>query len=178
MLLTPDGSIAWKLSGNVHPQVRAEGNGELMAVLGNALQWNILKQDMEQDVQAWANNSSERDKLFTDPYPQPSKPRIDAWSVLRHHGRAVALFKNQKWDDALVEIDAAIQTHEMIFNRKKPCSCQSVASLLYLKSDILEKLGMASEVALIRKRAEGATLLHNTQYYRTVHQKLQSQKRR
>ena len=172
VLLKPDGTISWKLSGNVHPQVRAEGKGELMAVLGQSLMWNILKQDMEQDLQAFAKNPSNSKDLFTDPYPQPNKPRIDAWSVLRHHGRAVAFFRNEKWEEALVEVDAAIEIHEMIFNRKKPCSCQSVASLLHLKADILEKLGKAPELAQISKRAEEAKLLHNTQYYRTVHQRL------
>jgi hypothetical protein len=172
VLLKPDGTLAWKLSGIVHPQVRAEGKGELMGVVELSLKWNILKQDMELDVQAFANSSSYSDALFTDPYPQPNKPRIDAWSVLRHHGRAVALFKNDRWNEALVEVNAAIEIHEMIFNRKKVCPCQSVASLLHLKADILEKLGKAPEVAQIRKRAEEAKLFHNTRYYRTVHQRL------
>ena len=172
VLLQPDGTISWKLSGNVHPQVRAEGKGELMAVVGQSLMWNILKLEIEQDIQALAKNPSDTDELFTDPYPKPNKPRIDAWSVLRHHGRAVVLYKDGKWEEALVEVDAAIETHELVFNRKQPSFSQSASFLLHLKANILEKLGKTAEVAQIRKRAEGANVLQIQQYYRTLHQKL------
>lgn len=174
MLLKPDGTVVWQYSGNVHPQVRAEGNGEMMGVFEQSLRWNILKQDMEQALQAFeTNTASDSIDLFTDAYPPASKPRTDAWSVLRHHGRAVALAKASKWEEALNEVDTAIESHELIFNRKKPSSSQSVGILLNLKADVLEQLGKGDEAIAIRERAKAANLRQITEYYRSVHQRLE-----
>ena len=173
LLLKPDGSVVWQYSGNVHPQVRAEGNGETMGVLEQSMRWNILKQDMEQAVQAFESSTTgDSIELFADAYPPPSKPRPDAWSVLRHHGRAVAFSKAGKWEDVLIEVDAAIETHEMIFNRNKPSSSRSVGILLNLKADALEQLGKGAEATSIRARANAANLRQITEYYRSVHEKL------
>jgi hypothetical protein len=40
-LLRSDGTIAWTLSGTVHPQLRSEGMGELVHVISNALKTNL-----------------------------------------------------------------------------------------------------------------------------------------
>jgi hypothetical protein len=39
--LRRDGTIAWTLSGIVHPQLRSEGTGELMHVIKRAMETNI-----------------------------------------------------------------------------------------------------------------------------------------
>jgi tetratricopeptide (TPR) repeat protein len=170
LLLKPDGTLAWKLSGIVHPQVRAEGEGELVGIVEQSLKWNILKLDLESSLHQFANNGPM--PLFSEPYPAPSKPSPDAWTPLRHHGRAATLFRQGKFEEALVEVDAAIQVHELVLNRTKPCSCQSVATLLQLKSTILAKLGKAEEAKATAERAKGATFLHSTKYYRKFHQRL------
>ena len=41
LLLRPDGTILWKLSGIVHPQVRSEGEGELTHTIDRAIRSNI-----------------------------------------------------------------------------------------------------------------------------------------
>jgi len=144
-----------------------------MGVLEQSMRWNILKQDMEQAVQAFESSTTgDSIELFADAYPPPSKPRPDAWSVLRHHGRAVAFSKAGKWEDVLIEVDAAIETHEMIFNRNKPSSSRSVGILLNLKADALEQLGKGAEATSIRARANAANLRQITEYYRSVHEKL------
>jgi hypothetical protein len=47
VLLRPDASIAWKLSGIVHPQVRSEGIGELIHVISRAMEANIERYEEE-----------------------------------------------------------------------------------------------------------------------------------
>ena len=41
VLLHPDASVAWKLSGVVHPQLMSEGIGEWLGVISRAMEANI-----------------------------------------------------------------------------------------------------------------------------------------
>ena len=88
VLLRPDGSIAWQLSGLVHPQLRSEGQGELVGVITRGIKSNIEKLAMEHALATLAKGDHEQAmSLFSGPFPFPEK-LYGNWYAPRLHGRA------------------------------------------------------------------------------------------
>jgi len=129
-LLRSDGTIAWTISGLVHPQLRSEGVHELRHAIDVGMKANINACEMEASLKAMKKGDlQEAVQLFSGPFPQPEKPNPDGWAAPRLHGRALAHMGLKKWDAALADINAAIEAHQWVFNHKMPCRCQCVATL-------------------------------------------------
>ena len=174
-MLRADGTIAWTLSGLVHPQVKSEGDGELMTVLSRGIISNINSCEMETSLKALKNGKfTEAAGLFSGPFPPPKKFNPDGWTAPRFYGRAVANMGLKKWDAALVDIDTAIEAHQWVFNRKMPCTCQTVAELRITKAIILDQLAKPQEAKAARQRAAAATRTHSTTRYRLFHEQIKA----
>ncbi|NNM29785.1 MAG: hypothetical protein HKO57_09690 [Akkermansiaceae bacterium] len=175
VLLCPDGSVAWKLSGLVHPQVRSEGIGETLHVISRAMKTNIDRFEMENSLGALENGDlDEAIRLFSGPFPTPERPSADGWTAPRLHGRAIAHMGLKNWDAALADLDAAIEAHQWAFNSRKPCPCQQVARLLLTRATALEHLGRAQEAEEARQQAAAAKNSHGPTRYGLLHDRLEA----
>jgi hypothetical protein len=176
-LLRPDGTIAWQISGLVHPQLISEGVGETKHVITRALERNIDLCEMDVSFKALKQGKlQDALQLLAGPFPPPARPNPTAWSAPRHHGRAVAYMALKNWDAALVEMDAAIETHQRVYSNKNPCTCQQVAELRLIKANIHDKLGQADEAKAARQLAATATTMHSTSRYGSFHNQLNALK--
>ncbi|MDA8976662.1 hypothetical protein N9F70_00255 [bacterium] len=177
VLLRPDGTIIWKLSGSVHPQVRSEGLGETLGVISRALKTQIDRYEIERSIVALEQGDhDEAARLFSGPFPPPERPNPDGWTAPRLHGRALANIQLERWEAALSDLDAAIMAHESVFNRKKPCGCHRVAGLLVTKAKVLDQLGRSQEAGDVRKRAGAAKFTHPDTRYGSLHDRIEETK--
>ncbi len=177
-LLRPDGTIAWSLSGIVHPQHKSEGIGELLHTIRRAMRANIEPLAMEQSFSVLKQGKfRDAARQFSGPFPA-GRPQHDGWLAPQLHGRALAHIGLKDWQNALSDIDAAIESHQWVFNSKKPCGCDRVATLLRTKAMVLEKLGQGDEAKEARKRAATATQSHSTSRYGLYHDQLDAIKPR
>jgi hypothetical protein len=175
VLLRADGTIAWTLSGIVHPQLRSEGTGELMNVINRGMKANINAYEMEASLKALEKGDlQEAVRLFSGPFPPPERPNPDGWTAPRFHGRALAHMRLKNWEAALADIDAAIVAHEVVFNRKNPCRCQCVAKLRLTKATLLDQLGQSAEAKAARQRAATVTTSHTATRYGLFHDRLET----
>ncbi len=175
ILLRPDGTILWKLSGLVHPQVRSEGVGETLHVISRAMKHNIDRYEIERSIAVLEQGDyTEAVRLFSGPFPIPERPSPDGWTPPRFHGRAFAHIALKNWEAALADLDSAILMHEWDYNQKAPCVCHRVASLLQNKATVLEKLGREQEAGEARKRAAAAKFNHPTSRYGRLHDRIEA----
>lgn len=175
VLLRPDGTIVWKLSGLVHPQVRSEGLGETLGVISRALKTQIDRYEIERAIVVLEQgNHDEAVRLFSGPFPPPERPNPDGWTAPRLHGRALARIQLKRWEPALADLDAAIQAHESVFNRKKPCVCHRVGGLLLTKAMVLDQLDRSQEAEEARKRANAAKFTHPETRYGSLHNRIEA----
>ena len=177
VLLRPDGTIVWKLSGLVHPQVRSEGVGETLGVISRALKTQIDRYEIERSIaELELGKHDEAARLFSGPFPPPERPSPDGWTAPRFHGRALARIQLKRWEPALADLDAAIKAHESVFNRKNPCVCHRVAGLLLTKATVLDQLGRSQEAEEARKRAGAAKFTHPVTRYGSLHDRIEATK--
>ncbi|MCP4759509.1 MAG: hypothetical protein GY876_08640, partial [Planctomycetes bacterium] len=177
VLLRPDGTIVWKLSGLVHPQVRSEGIGETLGVISRALKTQIDRYETERSVaKLEQGDHEEAARLFSGPFPPPERPNPDGWTAPRFHGRALARIQLKSWEAALADLDAAIEAHQWVFNRKNPCVCHRVADLLFTKATVLEQLGRGQEAEEARQRAGAAKFNHPATRYGRLHDRIEATK--
>ena len=175
ILLRGDGTIAWKVSGLVHPQVRSEGVGELGHVMSRAMKANINACEMETSIKALKDGKFlQAVRLFSGPFAQPQKPHPDEWTAPRLYGRALAHMGLKKWDAALADIDAAIDAHQKVFGYRTPCTCRNVADLWVVKAIILEKLGRPQDAKAAKQRAATATEPHSARRYWLFHDQIRA----
>jgi len=173
VLLRPDGTIVWKLSGLVHPQVRSEGIGETLAGISRAMKTHIDRYEIDRSVgKLEEGNPDEAVRLFSGPFPLPERPNPDGWTAPRFHGRALAHMELENWEAALADLDAAIEAHQWVFNQRKPCVCHRVADLLVTKASVLEKLNRDEEAEEARNRAAAAKMKHSATRYGLLHDRI------
>lgn len=175
VLLRPDGTIAWRLSGIVHPQLRSEGIGETLHVIQRAMRANIHALEMEDALRAFEEGDLEEAvRLFSGPFPFPEKPRPDEWTAPRLHGRALCHMALEHPEAALADIEAAIEAHQWVFNAKKPCVCRCVARLKLTRATLLAGLGRAQEAEEARREAAAANRSHGATRAGRLHERLES----
>ena len=175
VLLRPDGTIVWKLSGLVHPQVKSEGIGETLHVINRAMRHNIDRYEIERSIVALEKGDHKAAvRLFSGPFPPPERPSPDGWTAPRFHGRAVAHIELKNWEAALADLDAAIGAHQWELNRKRPCVCHRVADLHLTRAGVFEKLGRAQEAEEARQLAGAAKIRHSLTRYGRLHERLEA----
>lgn len=178
VLLRPDGSILWSLSGIVHPQVRSEGIGETLGVISRAMGDYVNAHEMEASLQAFEKGDFEEAvRLFSGPFPSPERPSLDDWTAPRLHGRALAHMQLKNWEAALPDLEAAIESHQWMLNSRKPCPCQQVKRLLLTKAEVLDQLGRSQEAQAAREQAEAARNSHGATRSGSLHDQLESMNR-
>ncbi len=84
------------------------------------------------------------------------------------HGSALALCALEKYDEALIKIDAAIKTHldKSHFNHNIDIPCSSMVSMQSHKAKILESLGRTSETRAAKNIAAREATDYPTKYTR------------
>jgi hypothetical protein len=146
-----------------------------MTVINRGIISNINVVEMEASIKAMKKDDFQGAVgLFSGPFPQPKKPNPDGWTATRLYGRAVANMGLKKWDAALADIDAAVEAHQWVFNRKMPCMCQIVAEMRITKATILEQLGKSQEAKVSRQRAAVVTRTHSTRRYWLFHDQIKA----
>lgn len=159
-LLRPDGTVAWSLSGIIHPQHKAEGISEFLHTVSRAMSANLEQLGMAQSLEVLKQGRfQDAVKSFSGPLPA-DRPGHDTWIAPQLHGRAIAYMGLKDWENALTDVDAAILVHERVSNDKKPCPCDHVAKMLRTKAMILEGLGRSDEANEALKLATSATKIH------------------
>lgn len=175
VLLRPDGTIAWKLSGVVHPQVRSEGVHETLHGISRALKMHIDAHEMEGSLKAFEKGDlQEAIQLFGGWSALPERSNLDEWTAPRLHGRALAQMQLENWEAALTDLDATIVAHQRVFNAGKQCVCQRVAKLQLTRAIVLEKLGKPKEAEEARKAAAAAKTRHGSSRAGRIHERLEA----
>ncbi len=176
VLLRPDGTIAWTISGIVHPQLKSEGVGELGYVIELAMKANIDVYEMEGSLRALKQGEfQEAVQLFSGPFPPPKKPNPDGWTAPRLHGRALAYMGLKNWEAALADIDKAIEAHQKAFNHAaKLHPCDSMVEMQLTRAIILAKLGRAAEAKAAREFATIPASPYPTTRYGLFHGQLKA----
>ena len=178
VLLHPDGTILWKLSGIIHPQVRSEGIGEILHGISRAMKHNIDRYEIERSIVVLEQGDyTQAVRLFSGPFVDPEKPVIDGWTPPRFHGRALAHIGMKNWEAALADLDSAIRVHEWDYNQKQPCICHRVGGLLLRKATVLDELGRGQEAEEARKRAAAAKFNHSASRYSRLHDRIEATKK-
>ncbi len=172
VLLRGDGTIAWTISGLVHPQLKSEGVGELRHVIDRAMKANINVYEMEGSLRALKQGEfPEAVRLFSGPFRPPKRPSPDGWTAPRLHGRALAYMGLKNWEAALAGIDAAIDAHLKVYSHGK-APCDTTAEMRLIRATILEQLGRKKEAQAERKSAAVPTVPHSRTRYGLFHEKL------
>ncbi|MBT3199719.1 MAG: hypothetical protein HN350_07365 [Phycisphaerales bacterium] len=172
-MLRADGTIAWTLSGIVHPQLKSEGVGELLAVLSRGIIANINVVEIEASIKALKKGDFQRAvQLFSGPFDPPKYPHPGVWTAPRLYGSAAANMGLKKWDAALADIEAAIEAHRVVFNRKAPCACQCSADMELTKARIFEQLGKLQDAKAARQRAATVNVRHDATRYSLYHKQV------
>lgn len=155
LLLRPDGTIAWAISGL---EYCAFGERPEYAI-GLAIGSNIEKIRSDAAFDALEKGDFTKAlQLFKEFTPWHAKE--DWWLADRLHGRALAYMGLREWKTALTEIDAAINQRRDDF-KSAMCKCHGVVEMLLTKATILEKLGRGQEAKLERSRAVAESLPHS-----------------
>jgi hypothetical protein len=160
VLLRPDGTIAWTISGLTFP-IHGCSVPTWMPV---AISANIEKCEMETALAAIEKGDFKKALALFDAATQSPvagvKRALARWRRADHlHGRALATMGLKDWPGALVEIDAAITQRLKDFGGDT-CRCHGVVEMRMTKAIILDKLGRANEAQAERMLAEGETRPH------------------
>ena len=150
VLLRPDGTIAWTISGLTFPIHGCSVPGWIPV----AISTNIEKCEMEAALAAIEKGNFKEALALFDAARAPAPWRAD-----RLHGRALATMGLKDWKAALVEINAAITQRLQDFDGNT-CKCHGVVEMRLTKAIILDKLGRAKEAQAERQLAAGETRPH------------------
>ena len=153
VLLRPNGTIAWGISGLEYRTFGEITYGYHLAVASNI-------QKLEEDVPFDAledGQYTEALELFAA-YQPPDKHH-DWWAADRLQGRALAHVGLKDWPTALTEIDAAINQRKNDF-KGGICKCHGLVEMYLTKAMILKKLGQDDQAAAQRQLAAQQRLPH------------------
>jgi tetratricopeptide (TPR) repeat protein len=154
VLLRPDGTIAWTMSGLTFP---VHGSS-VSSWIHPAIKTNIEKRGMDAAFAAIEKGEFKKALALFDRAESPVGVP-DPWMADRLHGRALAAMGLQDWTAALDGIDAAIAQRLRDFEGNT-CKCHGVAEMRLTKATILDKLGRANEAKAERFLVVGETRPH------------------
>jgi len=155
VLLRPDGTIAWTMSGLTFP---VHGSS-VPNWIHPAIKTNIEKCGMDAAFAAIEKGEFKKALALFDRVESPVGAP-DPWMADRLQGRALASMGLKDWKAALAEIDAAIKQRQEDFDGNT-CQCHGVVEMRLTKATILEKLGRANEAEAERMLAAGETRPHS-----------------
>jgi len=149
VLLRPDGTISWAMSGlsyHIHGNTMAN-------TTRRALDANIRIYRAEAATEALEKGEFQKAVRMFSAGPG------GIWASFMYRGRAHAYMGLGKWEKALADIDAAINTHR-VFSMNKTFHCARIAEMELARAAILEKLGRKAEAEAERKKAAAPTFEH------------------
>ena len=172
-LIRRDGTLAWSARGLVYSGI----HGQIEQMV-RALLCKIARLEVEAGYRALKSGNVEKAlKLFSGPFPfvasDPNRKRrnwekpIHKWHSSRLHGRALALLKLRKLEDALSDINVAITEHTVNFRHNVDSPCSSMAHMERTKAIILDALGRKTEARASRQRGSSPTA-YPTHYLRVL----------
>jgi hypothetical protein len=156
LLLRPDGTLAWTISGLDYQYASRGGGPDLpikYAILNNV---DKLKTDAGFDAleRGEYKEALKRLAAFT-----PHDGKGDWWVSDRRHGEALAYMGLKDWTAALEAIDGAIQARRWVF-KSGICACHGIVEMLLTKAMILDRLGRGDEADAVREEASQESLPH------------------
>jgi len=154
VLLRPDGTIAWTISGLTFPI----HGGSVPSQILPALKTNIEKCGME-DAFAAIEKGRFKEALALFDRAKSSSGVSRHWLADHLNGRALAAMGLQDWETALSEIDAAIKQRLQDFGGNT-CKCHGVVEMRLTKATILDKLARADEAETERQLIADETRPH------------------
>ena len=154
VLLRPDGTIAWTVSGLTF----AIHGGSVPSQILPSIRMNIEKCGMDDAFAAIEEGEFKKALALFDRAKSPVA-WAPPWLADRLNGRALAAMGLQDWATALKEIDAAIEQRLKDFG-SNTCKCHGVVEMRLTKATILEKLNRADEAEAERQLAADETRPH------------------
>jgi len=154
VLLRPDGTIAWTMSGLTFPVHGCIVSSEAH----RAIKTNIEKCGLDAAFAAIEKREFKKALALFDRAESPTGSP-DPWLADRLNGRALAAMGLQDWETALNEIDAAIEQRSQDFGGNT-CKCHGVVEMRLTKAIILDKLGRANEAETERQLTADETRPH------------------
>lgn len=152
-LLRPDGTIAWSVSGLSYKAFSSHPGYPISIAIGN----NIEKIRSDTAFEALEKgNFTLAIKEFEEYQPSPHR---DYWTADRLQGQALAYMGLEDWEEALTQIDAAIQQRKIDF-KVGMCKCHGIVEMLLTKAIILDKLDRRRQAAEARRLAAAENLPH------------------
>lgn len=157
VLLRPDGTVAWTLSGLQYRTFRSDPGYATTRAIEN----NIEKVRCDAGFESLEKGEFRKALQQFESYkPAPSRRgELDFWGADRLHGRALAHLGLNEWDAALEQIDAAIARRKHDF-KSAMCKCHGIVEMLHTKAAILEKLKRDREAKSARRLAARERLPH------------------
>jgi tetratricopeptide (TPR) repeat protein len=155
-LLRPDGSISWSVSGLTYPIQGTRMSSAIRYGLEahiDVLQMEVAKSALDQ------GDFKKAVKLFSEVLA-PKKRKGDWWATFRFYSRGRAHVGLKNWEDALADIDTAIDAHQT-FAFGKVHRCELHKEMELYKADILDKLGRGTEAKALRIKSATPTTPHN-----------------
>ena len=154
LLLRPDGTIAWFISGLGYKAYRGPGPG-----MTRAIGSNIAKIRVDFAFEALEKGEFKKAlELFDGEFP--SYPQTFGWwAADRFHGQALAQMGLKEWDAALTHVAAALDRRFSDYVTGM-CKCHGVVEMYRTKATILEKLGRGNEAQVARRRADAEKVPH------------------
>lgn len=155
LLLRPDGTIAWMISGLKFTVFGTD----LRYASGIAIDINIEKVRSDAAFAALEKRDFKQAlQLFEERLPP--KMDTDYWTADRLQGRALAYMGLRDWEAALAGIEAALNRRKADFGSGSMCKCHGVVEMYLTKAMILEKLNRSQEADEQRRLAADERLPH------------------
>lgn len=156
LLLRPDGTLAWMISGLDYRYVDKGGGPDLPIKYGIVNNIDKLKTDagFEALERGEYKTAMERWDGF-----KPHNPKGDWWISDRRHGKALAYMGLKDWNAALEAVEGAIDARRWVF-RSGLCACHGIVEMLLTKATILDRLGRGDEAETARDEASQEVLPH------------------
>ena len=163
-LLRRDGTVAWHASGFSY---KSDFGYPFAMFL--AMKVHIEVCDIERGYAALAAGDLAAAKhAFSGPFLLEKDERY-GWRAPRFHGRALVSVALKEWQEALADVDTALEAHAAMNDHGEDDSCASVSSLRRLRAVILDELGQTEEASTERAAAVAGSSTSSSRYWEFHH---------
>ena len=155
LLVRPDGTIAWKVSGLDYRYESRQGPD---LPIKYAISHNLEKIRCDAGFEALERGDYKAALKHFEEF-EPLQADADHWVNDRRHGRTLAYMALKDCDSALKEVDVAIEARTK-GARGGLCKCHGVVEMYLTKASILEELGRSAEAKVARELADREQIPH------------------
>lgn len=159
-LLRRDGTVAWHASGFSY---KSDFGYPFAMFL--AMKVHIEVCDIERGYAALAAGDFQAARhAFSGPFLLQGDERY-GWRAPQFHGRALANVALKEWQEALADVDTALEAHAAMNDHGEGDSCASVSILRRLRSTILDELGLKDQASAERAAATAGSSTSSSRYW-------------